>query len=59
MYLSVLGLILRNSGYGGTASLQSAKERLETLSDYLGTDEYKQEFYGLVKLLQEQGRYGN
>lgn len=56
--VSEVGLILRNSKYRGTASLQSARERLETLSDYLGTDEYKQEFYGLVKLLQEQGRYG-
>lgn len=57
--VSEVGLILRNSQYRGTASLQSARERLEALADYLQTDDYKQEFYELVKLLQEQGRYGD
>lgn len=53
------GLAIRNSEYKGTASVANVIERLQTMSDYLGTDEYKQEFLEIAKKAQGQGYYGN
>lgn len=44
------GLLLRDSEYMGEASVDSVKERLELLSDYIRKDEHKQEMVDLVYL---------
>lgn len=42
-------LVLRNSAYKGSASLNAVSERLLALSAYLERDPYKTEFFTLVK----------
>ena len=53
------GLILRNSKYKGTASINSVLERLESLGGYISGDVYKQEFVTLVGKASESGYYEN
>ncbi len=53
------GLATKGSQYKGTASVRNVINRLWTMSDYLGTDEYKQEFLEIAKKAQDQGYYGN
>lgn len=49
------GLLLRRSKYMGTASMDAVIERLEGMKDYLGVNEYKQEFLEIVKRAQTYG----
>lgn len=51
------GLILRNSEYKGTATLQDVLTRLDSLSAYIGDDNYKKEFVNLVGLASETEYY--
>lgn len=53
------GLILRNSKYKGTASINSVLERLESLGGYISGDACKQEFVTLVGKAYKIGYYEN
>lgn len=52
------GLILRQSAYGGCASIADVLSRLNGLSSYLEGDEYKKEFVNLVGKASEIGYSG-
>lgn len=51
------GLILRQSAYRGSATITDVLARLDSLSDYISGDAYKQEFVTLVGLASEKGIY--
>lgn len=51
------GLVLRNSKYKGTASLEAVLTRLNELGAYMADDEYKKEFAGLVGKASESKFY--
>lgn len=51
------GLVLRDSAYGGSASLESVLARLNDLSGYLAADRYKTEFVSLVQKAADSGFY--
>lgn len=51
------GLILRNSEYKGTASISSVLARLESLTEYMQDDVYKEEFVTLVTKASESEYY--
>lgn len=51
------GLVLRNSKYKGTASLETVLTRLNELGAYMADDEYKKEFAGLVGKASESKFY--
>lgn len=51
------GLILRQSKYKGEASIDNVLTRLETLSEYISGDIYKQEFKSLVYKASENENY--
>lgn len=50
-------LVLRQSQYKGSASLENVLSRLEGLEEYLAGDVYKQEFRQIVSLAEESGWY--
>lgn len=50
-------LVLRQSEYRGSASLENVLARLNGLESYLAQDEYKQEFKQIVSLAEESGLY--
>lgn len=52
------GLVLRNSAYKGTASLNNALARLKTISEYLEKDIYKAEFKTLIEKAIVSEYYG-
>ncbi|MCH5153183.1 MAG: von Willebrand factor type A domain-containing protein [Clostridiales bacterium] len=49
------GLILRQSKYKGEATFNAVLARLETLEDYLATDEFKQDFASIVQKASRLG----
>ena len=51
------GLILRDSKYKGTSSISNVLERLDSLTEYISGDVYKQEFVTLVGKASESGHY--
>lgn len=51
------GLILRNSKFKGTASINAVLDRLDGLSGYISHDLYKKEFVTLVGKAAESGYY--
>lgn len=51
------GLILRNSKFKGTASINAVLDRLDGLSGYISHDLYKKEFVTLVGKASESGYY--
>lgn len=53
----MLALVLRQSEYRGSASLENVLARLNGLESYLAQDEYKQEFKQIVSLAEESGLY--
>ena len=49
------GLILRQSKYKGESTFNAVLARLETLEDYLATDEFKQDFASIVQKASRLG----
>lgn len=50
-------LVLRQSKYRGSASLENVLARLDAMESYLAGNEYKQEFKQIVSIAEESGLY--